>query len=124
MDLYGRHIEFEVRYRGRERSLKLPIEDKTDERTVARHLMSISEWIDANVYEIMGIDTKSLDRVAADAAGSAEAKSRPFSYISNFISSRDAKEAIESACKGNDKHTPIAKSYLIGRMLSNIGFLR
>ncbi|MCL5007898.1 MAG: DUF2666 family protein [Candidatus Marsarchaeota archaeon] len=124
MDLYGRYIEFEVRYRGRERSLKLAIDDSTEDKAVSKHLISINDWIDSNVYDIIGIDTASLDRIAAKRSESAEAKSRPFSYLANFISGKDAKAAIVSACKGNDKHVPIARSYLIGRMLSNMGVLR
>lgn len=107
-------IEFFANYNDWVESRRLEVTDSTKPSEIAHELATIREAVDRKAFEILGIDTKSLDSYSekfSKQASKKDYKSLPIIYKS--LGSAEADSEITKASKGREELKPFAKVYLL-----------
>ena len=101
---------------------KLGIRDYTKPEDIVYHLAGIRGTLDGKMYKLIGIDTAALD-AAADKLSKGLRKG--YSSLSSAISglgSAEAKNAVEGSCASNNALRPLAETYLLAKVITNLGY--
>ncbi len=115
-------IEFFANYDGWVESRIIAIDESTKPAEVAHELASVREAVDKKAFDILGIDTKSLDSYAekfSKAAPKNDYKSLALIYKS--LGSKEADSEITKAAKNSEQLNPFAKVYLLRATAKKLG---
>ncbi len=111
-------INFRVKYGNLKVSKSLDIKKSSDEESVTKYLTEIDFWINDNIYKIFKINRVILDKFI-DSYG-IKREHISFSSVADILSSKESKKVVSESCEGDKKLEPIARSYLIGRVLEKV----
>jgi Protein of unknown function (DUF2666) len=115
------YIDFMAKYKEWISIRRLGIREKTTPQEVVYHLAGIRTVIDAKALPLLGIKGSLLDSFAKSVTEGLKKKAADLSVAVAKLDSPDAKKAIDDSCD-NKVLTPIAKAYLLNKIISNLGF--
>ena len=117
-------IEFSAKYKNWVVIRKTSIYEDTNPEEIAFALAGIRQSIDKKAFEILNIDTASLDSYAEKLASSTKKSIAGFSEAISKITSTESKAAIEKGAMGKSEHENISRIYLIRKVaqLLNMDF--
>jgi hypothetical protein len=115
-------IEFLAKYKNWIAIKKMSISDDVKPEEIAFHLASIRQTIDKKAFEILGIDTSILDEEANKITGGARKSFKSLAEAISSLSSEEAREAVQKACKGKEELQEVANAYLLRKVVQNLGF--
>ena len=115
------YVDFLAKY-GEWISIKrLGIRSDTKPEAVAHHLGGISHTATSKAFVFLGINTAQLDTVAEGITAGMRKSYDSLAQCVVKISKPDVKAAVNAACK-DPKVAQVAEAYLLGRIISNIGY--
>ena len=120
MEEPNEYIDFMARYRDWITIKRLGIRVNTRPEEIALHLSVIRGSIEPKLYRLLDIDTDSLDGLAGDLTKGMRKGYDSLAQVLPKLKEQGAKEVIRKACRNQDT-AHIAESYLLGRILSNLG---
>lgn len=107
-------IEFFANYNGWVESRNLEVSDSTNPAEIAHELASVRSLVSDKAFEVLGIDTKTLDAYAKKFASSfAKNDYKSLAAAYKALGSADADSNITKAAKNSDQLKPFAKVYLL-----------
>ena len=115
-------IDFFARYKGWVVARSINCTDKTQPKDVSAYLAAVREDVSKRAFEVLGIDTKSLDTYSESFT-----KSLPKNDYSAIVTvykslgSADAESEINKAAQNRDELKPFAKAYLFRASLDRLG---
>ncbi|MDE1850767.1 MAG: DUF2666 family protein [Candidatus Micrarchaeota archaeon] len=115
-------VDFMVKYGTWISIKKMSINEKTKPEEVVMHLASIRTTIDRKAFELLGIDVKSLDDLAATFTAGKRKNYGALGEILADFGKRDTKEAVEKAINGKEELKTIASTYLFRSIVKGLGF--
>jgi hypothetical protein len=115
-------IEFLAKYKTWIAVKKLAIKDDTKPEEIVLTLSGVRQSVDKKSFEILGIDTVSLDAYATQVTGGARKSYGKLAEIVQKLGTGEAKQAAIKACNGNDALSEIATTYLFRRVIQNLAF--
>ena len=115
-------IEFLARYKSWLAVKKIHISEDTKPEEIALQLSSIRQSIDKKSFEILGIDTASLDSYATQLTGGARKSYGKLAEIVQKLGTAEAKEIAAKACRGRVELSEIASTYLFRKAIQNLTF--
>ncbi len=112
------YVDFMVKYKGWLAIKRLGIREHTTPQEVVMHLSSIRGAIDSRMYKMLGIDTDSIDTLAAELTSG---KKGPEAIGDSIRAAEQApiKGRISAACSTSTA-TRIAQIYLANKILFNL----
>jgi hypothetical protein len=122
MDDPSEYIDFMAKYKDWISIKRLGIRPETKPEEVVFHMAGIRNTIDLKAFPLLGIKTGALDAAANRLT---EGKKKNFADLGQAISGLsgvDAKRAVEEACAERKELSPIARAYLIGKVLNNLEY--
>ena len=121
MDEPEEYVDFLAKY-GTWISIKrLGIRPDTKPEAVAHHLAGISATASAKAYGFLGIDTASLDTVAAGITAGMRKSYDSLSQAVAKMSQPSTKGAVAAACQ-DPKMAPVAEAYLLNKIITGLGY--
>lgn len=115
-------IEFFANYNGWIESRSMDITDSTKPSEIAHELATIREAVDRRAFDILGIDTKSLDYYSEKFSKLApKGDYKSLAVIYKALGSADADSEINKASKGKEELKPFAKVYLLRATAKKLG---
>lgn len=115
-------IEFFANYGGWAESRSMDITDSTKPSEIAHELAVIREAIDRKAFDILGIDTKSLDAYSERFSKQAPKNDyKSLAVIYKSLGSAEADSEITKAAKGREELKPFAKVYLLRTTAKMLG---
>ncbi|MDE1860691.1 MAG: DUF2666 family protein [Candidatus Micrarchaeota archaeon] len=122
MDSSPDSLEFFARYKSWVAARTLSIGQGTSPKEVASFLVSIRKEVDNRAFEILGIDTKSLDSYSSNLTdGMAKGSYREIPKLYRMLGSGDAELAVGKASDNSEQLKPFAKAYLFKAAMRNLG---
>ncbi|MDE1856367.1 MAG: DUF2666 family protein [Candidatus Micrarchaeota archaeon] len=118
----GDSVDFMAKYNTWVSIKKMSINEKTTPQEIVMHLSSIRQNIDRKAFELLGIDTKSLDEVASTFTAGKRKSYGALGEILDTFGKADTKSAIEKAINGKEELKAIAGIYLFRTVVKNLGF--
>lgn len=118
----GDSVDFMVKYGTWVSIKKMSIQANTKPEEVVMHLSAIRQTIDRKAFEMLGIDVKSLDELAATFTAGKRKNYGTLGEILVDFGKKDAKAAIEKACNGKEELKTIAGTYLFRSIVKGLGF--
>ncbi|MDE1869370.1 MAG: DUF2666 family protein [Candidatus Micrarchaeota archaeon] len=115
-------VDFMVKYGTWVSIKKMSINEKTKPEEVVMHLASIRSTIDRKAFELLGIDVKSLDEVAATFTAGKRKNYGTLGEILTDFGKKDMKAAVEKAINGKEELKNIAGTYLFRSIVRGLGF--
>ena len=115
-------IDFAANYNGWVVIKKASVRENTKPEEVAFHLASIRQTIDRKAFEILGVDTKTLDDYALSVTKEGRKSYQNLAQAIQALGSAEAKAAVEKACAGRTENGEPAKTYLLRKVVQNLGF--
>jgi hypothetical protein len=115
------YVDFMAKYKEWISIRRLGIREKTTPQEVVYHLAGIRTVIDSKALPLLGIKSGVLDAFAKNATEGLKKKVPDLSIAVAKLDSADAKKAIDDSCE-NKTLIPIAKSYLLNKIISSVGF--
>ncbi len=110
-------VEFSAKYKTWVVIRKTSIYPDTTPEEVVFAIAGIRQSIDKKTFELLGIDTISLDSYATSLANGAKKTYLGLSEILTKLGNSDSKKAIETAVSGKPEHEGIAKTYLFRKIV-------
>ncbi len=101
---------------------KMSIGANTKPEEVVMHLASIRQNIDRKAFELLGIDTKSLDETAATFTVGKRKSYSSLGEILDGFGKSETKSAVERSISGKEELKGIAAIYLFRTIVKNLGF--
>lgn len=120
MDEPREYIDFMARYRDWIAIKRLGVRESTKPEEVSMHLAAIKGVIEPKLYKYLDIDTAIIDGLAAELTKGMRKGYDSLLQVLPKLKERGTKDAVKKACKNADT-SQIAESYLLGRVLSNLG---
>lgn len=114
-------IEFSAKYRGWSASKIINIPDGSSPEEAIAQMCTIRGMLDMKAFEILGIDTKSLDAYAA-MVSQGKKGIMGLSEAFRALGSKESSEIITKACGAKPELDKVASFYLIRCVSSNLGF--
>ncbi len=121
MDDVDEYADFMVKYKSWITIRKLGIREHTTPQDVAFHLAGIRTVIDSHASALLGIKTSLLDAFATSATSGL--KKKDLAQAVAKLDSSEAKKAITDSCISNSALEPIAKAYLLNKIITELGLL-
>ncbi|MFI5412342.1 MAG: DUF2666 family protein [Candidatus Micrarchaeales archaeon] len=121
MDDVEEYADFMVKYKEWVSIRKLGIRSYTTPQDVVFHLAGIRTVIDTHATALLGIKTSVLDAFAK--AATSGLKKKDISLAVAKLDSPEAKKAITDSCASNSALEPMAKSYLLNKIITELGLL-
>ncbi len=118
----GDAIEFMAKYNNWIAIRKLSVHDNTGPEEVAFHLAGIRQTLDKKGFEFIGIDMATLDACAGTITAGRKKNFKDLATAIEAMGSSDAKAAVEKACTVKPELKEIANTYLIRKIMQNLGF--
>ena len=116
------YIDFMAKYKDWISIKKLGIRDYTKPEDIVYHLAGIRNTLDGRMFKILGIDTAKLDAAADNATNGMRKGYSSLSTAINNLASSEAKKAIEDSCAANNGLKPFAETYLLQKVVTNLGY--
>ncbi len=115
-------VDFMAKYRGWIAIKRMSIKEDTKPEEVAFHLAAIRQTVDRKAFEVLGIDTASLDEYASKLTQNARKSYKNLADVLQQLGSAEAKAAAEAAAKGKQELVQVASTYLFRKVVQNLGF--
>ena len=115
-------IEFLAKYKSWLAVKKITIREDTKPEEIALQLSSIRQSIDKKSFEILGIDTVTLDNYATQITGGARKSYGKLAEMVQKLGTGEAKEVASKACNGKGELAEIASTYLFRKVIQNLAF--
>ena len=115
-------IDFMVKYGPWVSIKKMSIGPKTTPQEIVLHLATIRQSIDRKAFEVLGIDTKSLDELAATFTAGKKKNYATLGEILSDFGAKDTKAAIAKAIGEKEQLKGIATTYLFRSLVKGLGF--
>ena len=115
-------IEFYAKYKGWVAVKKLEINSDIKPEEVAMRVASIRESIDRKVFEILGIDTASLDAYAEALTKNMRKSYTNLAQVIQNLGKQEVKEQVQKATNGKLELEEIAATYLFRKVVQNLQF--
>ncbi|MGC8662330.1 MAG: DUF2666 family protein [Candidatus Micrarchaeia archaeon] len=115
-------IDFLAKYKDWEAVKRMNINSNTKPEEVAFHLASIRQTIDKKAFEILGIDTKQLDKIAENLADKKPSNYKSLAETIEDLSKKEIREAVEKSCNDKPELGSVANAYLLRVIFQNLGF--
>lgn len=119
MDIPDEYVDFAVKYKDWVAIKRLRVLPDTKPEEVAFHLAGISSTIDSKAYNLLGINTNSLDSYASNSTSNLKKGVMAVGEVLSRINSAEAKKAIEDSCT-NKAVVPLARTYLMNRLIGSM----
>ncbi len=120
MDEPEEYIDFMAKYRDWVSIKRIGIRPDTKPEEVVHYLAGIRATIDSKAFPMLGIKTAALDQYAERLSAGMK---KNYGSLSGALSKMDVKETksilVESCSK---ELVPVAEIYLLGKVISNLGF--
>ncbi len=115
-------IDFSAKYKNWIVIKKASVREDTTPEEVAFHIALIRQTIDKKAFELLGIDTKSLDEYAATATASMRKSFSSLAEAVKKLDTKEAKGAISRSCQGKSELSEIAGVYLFRKIAQSLKF--
>ncbi len=115
-------IEFSAKYKNWVVIRKTSIYPDTNPEEIVFAIAGIRQSIDKKAFELLGIDTASLDKYAESLISSVKKSYSGLSEAIGKIGTAESKKVIEAACSGKAEHESIAKTYLFRKIVQLLNF--
>ncbi|MDE1871390.1 MAG: DUF2666 family protein [Candidatus Micrarchaeota archaeon] len=120
MDEAEEYIDFMAKYRDWISIKRLGIRENTKPEEVVHHLAAIRSTIDSKSYPLLKVNTSMLDQYASKLSANSR---RSYSSLSSAIAALDNPETKKVLAESCSKElAPIAETYLLGRLITDMGF--
>ncbi len=120
MDDEGDYVDFMVKYKDWISIRRLAIRPDTRPEEIVFHLAGVRGAMDSKSFLMLGINTAPLDALAAKLT---EGKKKSYEDLGQAIASLsgpETKRAVDDACKDKRELAPIAKTYLLGKVITDL----
>jgi hypothetical protein len=114
------YIDFMAKYRDWIAMKRFGIRPSTRPEEIVHHLASIRTTIDSKSYPFLGINTSLLDEHAKRVSAGMKRNYDSLSVAFKSMSYQETRRILEQSCAKN--LVPIAETYLIGKVVTNVGF--
>jgi hypothetical protein len=121
LDEPDEYVDFMAKYKEWISIRRLGIRANTTPQEVVYHLAGIRTTIDSKSLPLLGIRVGVLDSFATSATQGLKKKAADLSIAVAKLDSPEARRALDDSC-GNKTLVPIAKAYLLNKIISNLGF--
>ncbi|HUB92614.1 MAG TPA: DUF2666 family protein [Candidatus Saccharimonadales bacterium] len=115
-------IEFSAKWKEWVVIKRTTIRDDTKPEEVVFSMASIRQTIDRKAFELLGIDTKTLDDYATAATAGMKKNFKDLGNAVQSLSSAEAKAAVEKSCASKPELGEVAKTYLFRKVVQALGF--
>ncbi len=115
-------IEFYAKYKDWIAVKKITIREDTKPEEIAMEVASIRQSIDRKAFEILGIDTQTLDNYANELTKNMKKSYNNLAQVVQNLGKQEAKEQIQKATKGKTELEEIAATYLFRKVVQNLNF--
>ncbi len=115
-------IDFLAKYGDWVAIKKMRIRPDTKPEEIAFHLASIRRSIDRKAFEVLGIDTASLDSYANSLTSGARKSYASLAEAIGKLGTAEARDVASKACNGKEELAGIASVYLLRKVVQNLGF--
>lgn len=112
------YIDFMAKYGDWISMRRMAIRPDTRPEEVVFHMAGIRGVIDAKSAPFIGINTAPLDSLAARLTEDKKKGYEGLAQAISGLSGPETKKAVEEACGDKREHAPLAKAYLLGKVLS------
>ena len=120
MDEPEEYIDFMAKYRDWVSIKRIGIRADTRPEEVVHYLAGVRATIDSRSYPMLAIKTQLLDQHAARVCAG---MGKSFASLGQAISKLDAAEAKSAIAESAPKElAPLAKAYLLGKVITSMGF--
>ena len=115
-------LEFFARYKDWVVSRTLSVSDSTSPKEIAYFLVQVRNEVDNRAFEILGVDTKSLEAYAAKvAAGMHKGNYAQVAKAYKMLGSADTEQEISKATGGREELKPFGKAYIFRAVIQKLG---
>ena len=114
------YIDFMAKYRDWISIRRLGIRSDTKPEEVAHYLAGVRSTANEKAYSFLQIDTKALDGKAKEMCSGMRKSYSSLATALQKMEGTDAKRAVSESC--SKELAPIAEAYLIGRIMSEVGY--
>lgn len=121
MDEPEEYIDFMVKYRDWIAIRRLGIRPDTKPEEIVHHMAGVRSVIDNKSYLFLGIKTNIIDEYAGRLTSGLRKSYESLGKAIQSMSGGETKSVLEGACE-NKELTPIAETYLLSRVVTNLGF--
>ena len=121
MDEPEEYIDFMAKYRDWIAIRRLGIRPDTKPEEIVHHMAGVRSLIDGKSYMFLGIKTSVLDEYAGRLTSGMRKSYESLSKAVQSISGSETRSVLEASCE-NKELTPIAETYLLGKVVTNLGF--
>jgi hypothetical protein len=101
---------------------RMGIREGTKPEEIVYHLAGIRNTLDARMYKMLGIDTALLDAAAESVSNGLRKGYGSLSQAISGLGSAEARGAVENACAANKALGRLAETYLLGKVITNLGY--
>ncbi len=115
-------IEFLARYKNWLAVKKITIDDNTKPEEIVLQLSTIRQSVDKKSFELLGIDTATLDAYATQLTGGARKSYGKLAEVIQKLGASDTKEVVTKATGGKEELAEIAGTYLFRKTVQNLTF--
>ena len=122
MEEPSEYIDFMAKYRDWISIKRMGIYNDTKPEEVVFHLALVRSTIDGKAFALLGIRTGALDAVAEKVTSGKRKNYQSLAEAISSLASPETKKAIAEACGEKAELAPVAKIYLLGRVLANLKF--
>lgn len=120
MDEPEEYIDFMAKYGDWISIKRLGIRGTTRREEVVHHLAGIRSAIEGRSYPLLGIKTDALDQYASRVCSGMRKSYGSLSSAISKLDSQEARRAIADSCEKG--LAPIAEAYLLGKVVTDIGY--
>lgn len=121
MEEPDQYIDFMAKYKDWVSIKRLGIRPDTKPEEIVHYLAALRTTIDNKSYSFLGIKTNILDEYAKRLSQGKRKSYNSLAEVSNSLAGSETKSMLESSCE-NRSLVPLAEIYLLGRVLTNLGF--
>jgi hypothetical protein len=122
MEEPSEYIDFMAKYKDWISIKRMGIYGDTRPEEVVFHMALIRSTIDNKAFELLGIKTDVLDTAAGVVTAGKKSGYSSLAEAISALDSPDTKKAIAEACGEKGDLSPVAKIYLLGKVLNNLNF--
>ena len=121
MDEPNEYIDFMAKYKDWISFKRLGIRPDTKPEEIVHHMAGIRSIIDGKAYLLLGIKTDLLDGHANKITSGMRKGYGSLAKAVESMGGEETKNALANSCE-NKELVPIAETYLLGKVLTNLGY--
>jgi hypothetical protein len=115
-------IEFLAKYKNWVAVKKITITETTAPEEIVLGLSGIRQSVDRKSFELLGINTATIDAYALELAKGARKSYSALGEVLQKLSTKEVKETVKGCCGGKEELTDIAMTYLFRKVVQGLAF--